>query len=411
MKKSLKKLICLGLVSAMALGTLTGCGKKDNNETSTGTDSTTDAATTADTGSTTDAASGSFTGQFLIGGLGPLSGAAASYGTSVKQGAEVAIDEINKAGGVKVGNDTLELKLDFQDDEASTETVVSAYNKLMDEGIQALLGTVTSGAGLAIAEQTDADGIFQITPSASAQGMTDYNNAFRLCFTDPLQGETMAQYAVETLGYKKIAVIYNNADEYSTGVMQAFVEKVAALGGEVVAKEAFVTDAVDFTTQLTTIKGTDAQAIFVPAYYQDAAYITTQASELGMKLPFLGSDGWDGVLSKVVDSAVLEGSVFLSPFLATDTDSAVQTFVTAYNAKYNATPDQFAADGYDCVYVIKAALEKAGSVKSADLISTMTQIKVKGLTGEVTFDENGEPTKGAKFVQIKNGAYTALTVE
>jgi branched-chain amino acid transport system substrate-binding protein len=193
--------------------------------------------------------------------------------------------------------------------------------------------------------------------------------------------------------------------------MQAFVDKVAELGGEVVAQEAFVTDAVDFTTQLTSIKGTDAQAIFVPAYYQDAAYITTQASELGMKLPFLGSDGWDGVISKVVDTAVLEGSVFLSPFLATDSDPAVQSFVTAYNTKYNATPDQFAADGYDCVYVIKAALEKAGSTESADLISAMTQIQVKGLTGDVTFDENGEPTKGAKFVQIKNGEYTALTVE
>ncbi|MDF2586437.1 MAG: Extracellular ligand-binding receptor [Anaerocolumna sp.] len=383
MKKSMKKVLSLGLVCMMAVGALSGCGKKDSGNAN----------------------------QFLIGGLGPLTGAAASYGISVKQGAEIAVAEINEAGGVKVGDKTLELVLDFADDEASGETAASAYNSLMDKGIQALLGTVTSGAGLAIAEQTDADGIFQITPSGSAQGLTDYSNAYRLCFTDPLQGVTMAHYAVEDLGLTKIAVIYNNADEYSTGVMQAFVDEVGKIGGEIVANEAFVTDAVDFTTQLTKVKGTDAQVIFVPAYYQDAAYITTQASELGMTLPFLGSDGWDGVLAKVVDPKVLEGATFLSPFLATDENPAVQSFVKKYQEKYKAVPDQFAADGYDTIYVMKAALEKAGTTESADLIAAMTQIQVAGLTGDVTFTADGEPNKGAKFVEIKNGEYTAKIVE
>lgn len=383
MKKAMKRVLSLGLISAMAVGAFAGCGKKD-------------------TGSSD---------EFLIGGLGPLTGQAASYGVSVKQGAEIAIDEINAAGGVKVGDKTLQLKLEFADDEASGDTAMSAYNSLMDKGIQALLGTVTSGAGLAIAETTDADGIFQITPSGSAQDLTAYDNAFRLCFTDPVQGVTMAHYAVETLGLTKIAVIYNNADEYSTGVMQAFVDEVGKIGGEIVATEAFVTDAVDFTTQLTSIKGTDAQIIFVPAYYQDAAYITTQAAELGIDLPFIGSDGWDGVLAKVVDPSVLEGAVFLSPFFATDPDPAIQSFTKKYQEKYNAVPDQFAADGYDSVYVIKAALEKAGSTESADLIKAMTEIEVDGLTGSVTFDASGEPTKGVKFVKIVNGEYTALTLE
>jgi len=211
----------------------------------------------------------------------------------------------------------------------------------------------------------------------------------------------MAKYAVETLGYKKVAIIYNNADDYSTGVAEAFESEVKALGGEIVAKEAFVTDAVDFNTQLTSIKGTDAQIVFAPVYYQDAAYITTQASELGITLPFIGSDGWDGVIDKVVDTKVLEGAVFLS----------VQAFVGKYKEKYNATPDQFAADGYDTVYVIKAAIEKAGKTSSADLIKAMTEIEVKGLTGTVTFNADGEPNKGAKFVEIKGGEYTAKTVE
>ncbi|WFR58202.1 ABC transporter substrate-binding protein [Anaerocolumna sp. AGMB13025] len=380
MKKTMKRVLSLGLISAMAVGALAGCGKKD-------------------TGSSS---------EFLIGGLGPLTGPAASYGVSVKQGAEVAIDEINKAGGVKVGDSTLTLKLDFADDEASGDTAMSAYNSLMDKGINALLGTVTSGAGLAISEQTNADKIFQITPSGSAKDLTAYDNAFRLCFTDPVQGVTMAHYAVEDLGLKKIAVIYNNADEYSTGVMQAFVDEVKKIGGEIVASEAFVTDAVDFNTQLTTIKGTDAQIIFVPAYYQDAAYITTQAAELGMTLPFIGSDGWDGVLSKAVDPKVLEGAVFLSPFFATDSDPAIQKFTENYKKAYNSVPDQFAADGYDTVYVMKAALEKAGSTKSDDLIKAMTEIEVKGLTGDVTFNADGEPNKGVKFVKIVNGEYTAL---
>lgn len=395
MKKILKKVVSLGLLGTLTVASLAGCGTKNNGST----------GSEGSTGNT------SGTDTFLIGGLGPLTGGAASYGISVKQGADVAIKEINEAGGVKVGDKTLNLELQFEDDEADGETAMAAYNTLMDKKIQALLGTVTSGAGLAIADQTNEDGILQITPSGSAADLTKNPNAFRLCFTDPLQGQTMAQYAVQTLGLSKVAIIYNNADEYSTGVAEAFEDEVKTLGGEVVAKEAFVTDAVDFNTQLTSIKGTDAQIVFAPVYYQDAAYITTQASELGMTLPFIGSDGWDGVLDKVVDKKVLEGAVFLSPFLATDPDSAVQSFVTKYNTAYSATPDQFAADGYDTVYVIKAALEKAGTTDSADLIKAMTEIEVKGLTGTVTFNADGEPNKGAKFVEIKDGVYTSKTVE
>lgn len=384
MKKSFKKVVSLGLLCTLAVASLAGCGTKEG---------------------------GAGSDQFLIGGLGPLTGEAASYGTSVKQGAEIAIEEINANGGVKVGDSTLKLVLKFADDEASGESSLSAYNKLMDDGMQALLGTVTSGAGLAIADHTSEDGILQITPSGSAKDLTKNPNAFRLCFTDPLQGETMAKYAVETLGLKKIAMIYNNSDEYSTGVAEAFVEKVKELGAEIVAQEAFVGGAVDFTTQLTSIKGTDAQIIFVPAYYQDAAYITTQAAELGMKLPFIGSDGWDGVLSNIVDPSALEGAVFLSPFFASDEDAAVQNFVKTYEEKNKSIPDQFAADGYDTVYVIKAALEKAGSTKSEDLIKAMTEIQVKGLTGDVSFSADGEPNKGAKYIEIIDGNYTAKIVQ
>ncbi len=382
MKKSLKKVLSLGLVSVMTASLFTGCGKKE---------------------------SGS--NEFMIGGLGPLSGSAASYGVSVKQGAEIAIKKINDEGGVKVGDETVKLNLNFVDDEASPEVAVSAYNTVMDGGAQAILGAVTSDAHMAITDRTNEDGILTITPSASIAGATAYPNIFRLCFTDPVQGETMAKYAVETLGHKKIAVIYNNSDPYSTGVKDAFNAEVAKLGGEIVANEAFEKGAVDFSTQLTKIKGSGAEIIFAPIYYTEASYIATQASELNVGLPFIGTDGWDGILAQVVDAKVLEGSVFLSPFVATDENPAVQSFVKAYKEEYNAVPDQFAADGYDVVYVIKAALEEAGSVKSEDLIAAMTKIKVDGLTGSVSFDENGEPNKGTKFVKIENGEYVTMTVK
>lgn len=374
MKKNFKKILGLGLTLSLVAASFAGCGSKDS-------------------------------GAFLIGGIGPLTGEAASYGTSVKQGAEIAIKEINDAGGVKVGDKKLTLKLNFMDDEATPENAVTAFNALMDDGMDALMGTVTSGAGLGIIELTKEEGILMLTPSGSAAGLTEYDNAFRLCFTDPLQGVTMANYAKDA-GYTKIAVVYNNSDEYSTGMMQAFVDQVAANGGTIVASESFVKGDVDFNTQLTSIKATDAEVIFVPAYYNDAAYITTQAAELGMAIPFLGGDGWDGVIAQSVDPAALEGAVFLTPFNATSTDAKVQDFVAKYSEAYDATPDQFAADGYDSIYVIAAAMEKAASTESADLIAAMTQIEVTGLTGNMTFNADGEPNKGANFVQIVGGQYT-----
>jgi len=375
MKKMMKKAACLGLVSAMMVSAFAGCNKKDDT-------------------------------VFKIGGLGPLTGSAADYGISVMQGAKIAIEEINEAGGIKVGDKSLKIEMLFEDDEASAETAVTAYNAVMDWGAQAILGNVTSGACLAVNPLSNEDGILQLTPSGSAAGCTEFDNGFRLCFTDPLQGELMADYAKEK-GYTKIAVIYNNSDEYSYGIKDAFKARVAKNGGEIVVEEAFVTNASDFTAQLTKIKSTDAQVIFVPAYYNDAAYIISQSIELGMNLPFLGCDGWDGVLAQLKDNPnAADGAVFLSPFVATIEDEAVKSFVKKYEEAYGSTPSQFAADGYDCIYVIKAAVEKAGSVKSEDIIAAMIGLEFKGLTGSATFDEKGEPNKGAKFIEIKNGTYT-----
>ena len=347
---------------------------------------------------------------FLIGGIGPTTGPAASYGNSVKQGAEIAIKEINDAGGVKVGDQTYTFALEFADDEASEEKAPQAYNALMDKGINVVMGAVTSGACISIVEQTAEDGILQITPSGSAPGCIVNDNAFRTCFSDPEQGMAMAEYALETLGYKKIAVIYNASDEYSTGIQEKFEEEVKAKGGEIVASEAFNKGDVDFNTQLTKIRGTEAEAIYVPAYYQDATYITKQAADMGMTVQFLGSDGWDGVLGTVTDAQTVEGCIFTSPFCAAVDAENVVAFVKAYEAAYDSTPDQFAAGGYDTVYTFKAAIESAGSIESADLIKEMTKITVNGLTGdEMTFDASGAAVKEVKFVTVKDGAYAYVT--
>lgn len=373
--KKISKLLSLGLVVAMTVTMAAGCGSKDSGE----------------------------DGEvFVIGGSGPLTGDAASYGISVKQGAQLAVDEINEAGGVN----GMKLELNFLDDEAEAQPAIAAYNKLMDEGADAILGCVTTGSTIAITELTKADGILQITPSGSGQDCTKYDNAFRICFTDPLQGITMADYAIETAGYKNIAILYNTADDYSKGMAEAFIAEVADKGGSIVAEETFTTGDVDFNTQLTNIKATDAEVLFIPAYYQDVAYILTHAAQQGLDMPYLGGDGWDGVLSQLKDASVAEGSIFLSPFVANDTAENVKAFVEKYNEAYDAVPDQFAADAYDGVYVIKAAIEKAGSTDSAELIAAMTEIEVDGVTGNMTFTPEGEPNKAAKMIKIIAGEYT-----
>jgi branched-chain amino acid transport system substrate-binding protein len=385
--KKVKKIVALGLATSLVVASLAGCQSKSGTDTNSGTDSS---------------ASGD---SFVIGGIGPLTGDAASYGISVKQGAEIAIKEINEAGGVKIGDKTVQLELKFEDDQATPDKAVTAYNSLMDKGMGALLGAVTSDSCLAVTNLAQEDDILMLTPSGSAAKITENANVFRLCFTDPLQGETMAEHVITELGLKNIAVIYKNSDPYSTGVYEAFANKVTELGGTITTAEAFA-DGEDFNTQLTSIKGTDAEAIFAPIYYGDASHVVTQAADLSMTLPFFGSDGWDGILDTVTDKATVEGATFLSPFFSGDTAAA--DFVAKYNEAYKATPDQFAADGYDGVYVIKAALEKAGTTSTADLVKAMTEISVDGLTGEgISFTADGEPQKGAKFIKIEAGEYTA----
>ena len=402
----MRKIYGLALFAAAALS-LAACSNKADTASSADTAAAQEGADKADEGANPDLET------ITIGTTGPLTGGAASYGISVKQGAEIAIEEINKAGGVKLGDKSYNFALQFEDDEASEEKAVTAYNTLLDKKVDVIMGAVTSGSSLAIADLTKKDNLLQLTPSGSAAGITANDNVFRLCFTDPLQGKMIADYVVNQ-GYESVAVLYNNADEYSTGVYEAFKDELTESGNAdlLVAEESFVTGDVEFSSQLTKIKATDAKLIFVPAYYEAAAYIAKQVKDLGVEADIVGSDGWDGVLGQVTDTSVLDGVVFLTPFYPSDPNENVQSFVKAYKEKFNnAVPDQFAADSYDSVYVLKAAFEKAQSKDTEALIKAMTEINVDGLTGNISFDVSGEPIKQPKFVTIMNGVYESKELD
>lgn len=375
--KMSKKILALSLAACMAVPFMAGCQSGGSS------------------------ASGD---KIVIGGIGPLTGDAASYGISVKNGCQIAIDEINAAGGVN----GKQLELLFEDDVCDEEKAISAYNKLMDSGINVLVGAVTSGCSIAVSEVSVSDNILQITPSGSAMDCTKHPNSFRICFTDPLQGEIMAQYIADK-GFKNPAIIYDVASDYSKGIHDSFIAKAAEVGLTIAADESFTSGDVDFKTQLTKIKSSNADCLFLPIYYTEVGYISEQAPTVGVELPYFGCDGWDGVINQLNGNTTnIEGATFLTPFVATSTNEKVQSFVKAYEAAYNATPDQFAADGYDAVYAVKAAIETANGDLSGDaLIAAMTQINVAGITGDMSFTAEGEPNKSARVAVISNGQYTA----
>lgn len=354
-------------------------------------------------------------GTLVLGGIGPLTGGAASYGTGVMKGAQLAVNEINAAGGVN----GIQLKLEFQDDEHDPEKAVLAYNSLMDKGMQILIGTVTSSPCVAVVAEADKDNIFMITPSASAVESIAAPNAFRVCFSDPNQGIGAAQYIKENDVAQKVAVIYDSSDVYSSGIYEKFAAKAKEIGLEIVTAQAFTSDsATDFSVQIQKIKESGADLLFLPIYYEEAALILEQASTAGLDIQYFGCDGLDGLISQLGDKASLaEGVMLLTPFAADAADEKTVKFTNAYKAANNGEiTNQFAADAYDAVYTVAAALEKANitdaSMSVSDLcdaiVAVMTQIEVDGVTGKMTWNAEGEPTKDPKAMVIKDGAYSAM---
>ena len=353
-------------------------------------------------------------GALKIGFIGPLTGAAAVYGTSAKQGGEIAVNEVNALGGPQIEFMT-------EDDEHDAEKSVNAYNSLMDKGAQLIIGCVTTTPCVAVSAVAYDERVFMLTPSASSPSVTaDKDNMFQVCFSDPAQGSASAEYIAEHKLASKVAVIYNNADAYSTGIYQTFEAKAKELGLEIVSVTTFTDDTTDFSVQVTSAKEAGADLVFLPMYYTPASMILKTADSMGYKPVFFGVDGMDGILNiEGFDTSLAEGVMVLTPFAGDSANELAKTFIANYEAAYGATPDQFAADAYDAMYTLYAATKAAGVTADTStedacemLVAAMKDLKINGvtgMTGEMTWNENGEVNKAPIVVKIVNGAY--VTVE
>ena len=390
----MKKTLSMLLAGAMLATALTGCGgsaSSSSDSQNSGSDST---------------ASGT---AFKIGGTGPLTGAAAIYGNACKNGAQIAVDEINAEGG------DIQFELNYQDDEHDAEKAVNAYNTLKDWGMQLSLGSVTSKPCEATAAENYSDRIFALTPSASTVAVTaDKDNVFQMCFVDPNQGTASAQYIAEQKLGTKIAVIWKNDDVYSTGIHDKFVAEAKTKGLQVVSDNTFTdASANDFSVQLNDAKSKGADLVFLPMYYQPASLILTQANAMGYAPKFFGVDGMDGILTmEGFDPKLAEGVMLLTPYSADSKEEKSAAFTAKYEEKYGEIPTQFSADTYDCVYVIYQALKDG--VINADMsaeeiceamIAYMPTVTVDGVTGVMTWNAAGEVSKTPYAAVIKDGAY------
>ena len=378
----MKKVLSMVALVLVVASVLTGCGGKS---------------------------SGGSGNELRIGGIGPLTGDYANYGLSVRNGAMIAVEEINAAGGVN----GMTLVLDMQDSEASADNAVAAYGKLMDSGMNVSIGTVLSGEMASVSLAAVEDDMFLISPSASNDDcIKSKDKAFRICFTDSSQGAFSAEYIASHNLATEVAVLYQSDLDYSVGLYESFAERASKLNLAIKEVQTFdLNTSTDFSTQINAIAGSGVKLVFIPIYAAEASTFLSQAKG---KLPadtlFFGCDGLDGILTKVEnDVSIADNVLELTPFSADDPDEKVQNFVKKYQeANGGATPDQFAADAYDAIYVIKAVLEKA-NVKSpsecsgAKLAALMTDLSVTGVTGTMTWLENGDTEKDAKAMIIKDG--------
>ena len=380
----MKRFATMAAVLALLLGCLAGCGQAPQSD------------------------------SFRFGGIGPLTGKNAIYGESVRHGMEIAVAEINEAGGI---NGT-PVTLSFADDAGDAESSVNAYNKLMDDGMQLLLGTVTTDPALSVGALAYKDRTFMLTPSASSPDVTaGRDNVFQVCFSDLNQGSGAANYISAHMPDCSIAIIYRNDDSYSQGVRDNFVATGREVGLKVVYEGTFTADTdTDFSVQLTAARAAGADLVFLPIYYTPASVILTQADRDGYHPTFFGVDGMDGILGLAgFDPQLAEGLMLLTPFAADAQDEKTAAFVKAYQEAYGDTPNQFAADGYDAVYIAKAAIEKAGctpDMKAADmcerLMAAMTEISYTGLTGsDMRWNAAGEVSKQPFAVVIRGGVYVS----
>ncbi|WP_069997228.1 ABC transporter substrate-binding protein [Cellulosilyticum sp. I15G10I2] len=365
----LKKLMAMGLSMVMALG-LAGCGAKE-------------------------------AGTVKLGLITPKTGQVAQYGIAVENAVKIAVEEVNAAGGV--GGKQVEL-ISYDNKADATESI-NVFNRLVDnDKIVALVGPVISSTSLAVAPLAEEKQIPMISPTATNLAVTpDYKYVFRACYTDPYQGGIVAKFASENLGAKTAAILYNAGDDYSTGLAEAFKATFEAAGGTITNYEGYTAENKDFKSVLTTIKEKQPDVLFNPDYYNSVGLIAGQVKEVGLQTVMLGGDGWDDVQKDY--AGVVDGYFFANHYATDDEDATVQNFIKAYQDKYEGnTPNALGALGYDAAKIMMAAIEKAGSTEGAKILAALQATNLGGVTGQITFDENGDPQKSVSMIKIENGA-------
>ena len=402
----MKKLFALMMAAMLVMSLLAACG---------GNSAPAETQAPADNASANAPAADGAAPALKFGLTGPLTGSASAYGLAVRAGMEVAVEEINAKGG-------LQIEFKSEDDEADgSDKAVSAYNSLKDWGMQILAGAVTTGSSLAIAAETVNDGIFMLTPSASAvEVATTGDNIYQMCFTDPNQGASAAELMKNKWPDAVIGVIYDSSDAYSTGIVDGFLTKAAELGLNVAVDDAAFTadNKADLSTQVNMCKDAGCDLVFLPFYYTEAAQVLTYANTVGYAPTFFGCDGMDGILNvEGFDTSLAEGLVLMTPFDANATDDATVKFVEQFKANNGGKiPNQFAADGYDVIYALYNACVAAGvdgSTPAADVCTALQEqfksLTVDGLTGKgMTWDENGMISKAPAAMVVTGGAYAPM---
>lgn len=379
-----KKFLSLSAVCAMAITTMAGCGSKDEGD----------------------------KGDTVKWGVNyEQTGNAATYGTSHVEGIKLAVDEINKAGGVDIGGTKKKIELQVMDNKSSDTDMPQVYNQLVQDGNKVILGPAISSLTKQAFAMAEENKIPTLSASATADdatikadGKTVQPYGFKTCFSDSYQGNAIAQVAINK-GYKKVLIYADNSSDYAIGLTKVFKEKFEALGGSVTAVENYTKGDKEFSSILTKIKNADFDAIFVPGYYEEASQIIRQAREMGIEKPFLGPDGFDSPkLLEVAGASALNNVFFTTHFSLMEDSDTVQNFLKAYKAEYSKDPDTFAALGYDLAYFVKAAIEKAGSDESEEITKAIAAYKdFTGVTGTFSMADDHTPIKSIKLVSLKDG--------
>lgn len=351
---------------------------------------------------------GSGTGPIVVGYYGDLSGRTSSFGQSTKNGAEMAADEINKAGGI----DGRTIQIIVEDDQGEPNKAATVVTKLINQDkVMAILGEVASSNSLAAAPKAQEAKVPMISPSSTNPAVTQVGDyIFRVCFIDPFQGEVMAKFAANNLKAKRAAILYDFNSDYSRGLFEFFKRSFTSLGGQIVLEKSYTQGDRDFSGQLTAIRSANPDVIYVPGYYGEVGVISNQTKQLGIKAPLLGGDGWDAPQLWQLGGASLNGNYISNHYSVDDPSPAIQKFVADYKARYNIPPDALAALGYDSMKVLADAIKRAGSTENAKLRDAIAQTKdFPGVTGKISIDKDRNAVKPAVVLKLENSKFVYET--